>query len=85
MKHSKIQAAMRSLYRFAELKNLKAPEFLINNEREILNQYLSKLTAEEIFIFANNFNKYYQQQQIQATQEDEQMSHSLAQNWSTLN
>lgn len=82
---NKIQATMRSLYRFSELRNLSSPEILIDNERQILRQYLSSLNAEEMLYISQNFNAFYESYKTQSAIEDERLTTDFQQYLHNLN
>lgn len=73
----KIYSTMRSLYRFAELKEMGSPSVLIDNEKRILMRYLSSLRAEDILFLSKNFSSYYDEQRTQTALENEKMMESF--------
>lgn len=84
-KKTHIQLTMRSLYRFAELKKLNSPSSIVNNEKNILYQHFSKLSADDILFLALNFNNYYDEQQVATALEDERLRTDLAHYLNELN
>lgn len=67
----KVKAAMRSLYRLAELQKMLSPDILIDNEKSILTRHLLGLNGAEIIFMTKNFSEYYEDQQTQAALDDE--------------
>lgn len=81
----KVYAAMRSLYRFAELKKMGGPSILLDNEKDILMRYLSNLNPEDILFISKNFNSYYDEQCVQSALEDIELKGSFERYVTELN
>lgn len=56
---------MRSIYRLLELIDLKSPEILINNEKDILKKYLRKLSPQETIDIIKSYPVYHREQKEQ--------------------
>ena len=69
----KINAAMRSLYRFSELKSHLSPDIIIDNEKTVLTNYLAQLNSDEILFIAQNFNQYCKNQRTQDEVDDQKI------------
>lgn len=81
----KINAAMRSVYRFLEFKNINAPPFLIETERQILHRHFSELTTEEIIYTLINFQNYQKEQAMQTVLENKKMTGNVTKFFAELN
>lgn len=81
----KVNATMRSLYRFSELKSMDCPDIILDNEKNILRRYLIELTAEEILYMVDNFKKYYNKQVTITALEDERLAKNFTRYLSELN
>jgi len=57
-----IYDAMRSLFRYCQMQDLKAPDLLIDTESEILLKRIGKLNAHEIYEMMNLWPNFYAQQ-----------------------
>lgn len=55
----RINSAMRSLFRFAEFKNMNSPDIILDQEKKILKKHFDCLKPEEILFLAIKFNEYY--------------------------
>lgn len=82
---TKINAAMRSLYRFSELEKMDSPDIILDNERNILRRYLSELTAEEILYIVDNFKNYHKEQMTNTALEDERLAKKFTRYLAELN
>lgn len=82
----KIWAAMRSSYRLSEFKNnLHTPEFIINQEKQILSHKLSALNVEEMQTMLFHFNEYRLSENHKNHIYDEIFNEEIAQKIKNLN
>lgn len=64
IKSQKVYNTLRSLYRYSELKEMDAPEILLDTEKSILIKRMSNLEPDEILYLAENFLNYKKDQKI---------------------
>lgn len=80
-----VYLAMRSLYRYAELKKMNSPEVITDNEQTILIKRFSALTPEEILYLATNFNSYSAKTRTKDAVSDEQWAQEIDRLVKTVN
>lgn len=52
---------LRSLSRYSELLELKAPQIMIDNEKSLFQKYLTEAFVEDVIFVTLNFRSFYEQ------------------------
>ena len=60
-----------------KIKEMSAPDILLNIEADLLKKRFSSLTAVEIFTLSEIWPKYYEQQLVNDAIDDEMLSRDL--------
>lgn len=67
-------AAMRSLFRYQQLKEMGAPEILLESEKDIISRRIGQLDHDEILFITQNFNNYCIEQKKISEIEDQRLA-----------
>ena len=80
-----IYYVLKSLFRFSQLKELKAPEILFENERKLLKKHMANLNADEIHYMVLSWGDFCAEQTILDKQQNNELDRDLKEYYKTVN
>lgn len=80
-----ILSFLKSCFRYKQMLDKKAPEFLLFSEKSILKDRLEKLTPDEVFIAMLSWQEYYEKRIVLDEIEDEKIMRDINKHLLSLN
>ena len=60
-----VYSAMRSLFRFHQMKEMNAPDIIVDTEKKLLETRISELSADDIYFLMTNWPQFYSKRIIE--------------------
>ena len=85
MDREKIYNASRSLFRYSTLKEMQAPDILLENEGKIILRRIRELSPQEMFIVVSTWEEFCRDQKIQDELQNKRLDADMNLHFQSLN
>ena len=84
-KKDNMYRVMRSVFRYGKLKEMNAPDILIENESNMMIKALNALNAEDIYDMLNSWEFFNKNQQVEDELQSRRLEDDLSKFFKELN